>query len=164
MQNQKEKIQKIKLLILDVDGVLTDGKLYISDDSTVIRAFDVKDGYGVHYIIKNGIRVAIISGKDENSIRHRAKTLGIRELFLGSRDKLKPYNILKQKFNLKDEEISYIGDDVFDIPILEKVGFSCCPSDAVEDVKKVCDYICKRSGGNGAVREITDLIVKYQKL
>jgi 3-deoxy-D-manno-octulosonate 8-phosphate phosphatase (KDO 8-P phosphatase) len=164
MENQIEKIQKIKLFILDVDGVLTDGKFYVSDDGKITRAFDAKDGYGLHYIMKKGIAIAIISGKDENSIRHRAKTLGITELFLGSRDKLKPYRILKQQFDLRDEEISYIGDDVFDIPILEKVGFSCCPCDAVKDVKNVCDYVCKKPGGNGAVREVTDLIVKHQQL
>jgi 3-deoxy-D-manno-octulosonate 8-phosphate phosphatase (KDO 8-P phosphatase) len=159
-----EKVKKIKLLILDVDGVLTDGKLYVSESGTVMRSYDVKDGFGVYNLIKKGMNVAILSGKNEKSIIHRANTLGIKDLFLGKIAKLDSYHKLKDKYNLDDSEVAYIADDVFDIPVLEKVGLACCPNDASDEVRKMCDFISNKPGGNGAVREIADLIVKFQEL
>jgi 3-deoxy-D-manno-octulosonate 8-phosphate phosphatase (KDO 8-P phosphatase) len=153
--------KKIKLLILDVDGVLTDGGFYVSNTGDISRKFNVLDGFGIRQIIKQGIEVAIITGTKSDSVIHRSDYLGIKHVFMGREDKINVYKeSLKPLFdNIKDDEVAFIGDDVFDIPLMEIVGFPITVPNAHNAVKKIARYITSKKGGEGAVREVIDLIL-----
>ena len=152
------KLKKIKLFISDVDGVLTNGKIFWSENSGWTRIFSVKDGYGLKLLSRLGIELAIISGASSRDLKERAKLFSISHLYLGSEDKIIPYQDLREKTGYKDDEFSYIGDELFDIPVLRKVGLSATVSDAPKEVKKEVDYITKHRGGEGAVRELVDML------
>lgn len=156
----QEQLKKIKLLLLDVDGILTDGRIIYANDGQEIKAFDVKDGHGLKLVQRAGIRVGIITGRQSQIVIKRAEELGIEFLYQGCRDKLEPYQEILEKSGLVDEQVAYVGDDVVDLPVLTRVGFSATVCDAVEDVKPYVHYIAERPGGRGAVREICDLILK----
>jgi len=156
---KKLKNLKITLLILDVDGVLTDGKIHYSDNGTETKSFNVKDGYGLRQLLKNKIDIAIISGKKSKATQIRMKDLGIKYVYLGIKDKTKPFEELKKKLKVKNENIAYIGDDMPDLTVMEQIGFSVAVADAVPEVLKAADYTTKQKGGKGAVREICDLIL-----
>jgi len=151
---------KIKLLILDADGIMTDGSFFISDSGDVFRRFNALDGYGICSAIKKGLNVAVISGSKGSALLHRCKYLGITDLFMDREDKHKVYTkILKPKLNVKDEEVAFMGDDVYDIELLKIVGFPIAVPNAHDKVKAVAKYITKLRGGEGAVREVIDLIL-----
>ncbi|MGB9735119.1 MAG: KdsC family phosphatase [bacterium] len=156
----KRKLKKIKFLILDVDGVLTDGKLIYNSEGIELKAFDVKDGYGLVRLRESGVKIGIITAKNSRIIEVRAKDLGIDELYQNIPDKLNAYEEIKLKYKLTDEEIAYIGDDIPDLGVLKRVGLSIAVNDAIDEVKKVADYVTEKKGGNGAVREVTDLIIE----
>ncbi|HWP82256.1 MAG TPA: HAD hydrolase family protein [Bacteroidota bacterium] len=155
----KSALKKIKLLLLDVDGVMTDGGIYFSEKGDEFKKFNIKDGYGIVQFQKQGFQVGIVTGRVSELVQRRAEELGIRHVYQNLSDKLSVYHSLKAKLRLGDEEIAAMGDDVPDIPILEVCGFSAAPSDAVEAVKKRVDYVCRRRGGDGAVREVIDLVM-----
>lgn len=155
-----KQLEKIELLLLDVDGVLTDGRIIYSNDGEETKAFDVKDGHGLKLIQRAGIEVGIITGRQSQIVVKRAEELGVRFLYQGCRDKLEPYREILATTGLTDEQVAYVGDDVVDLPILTRVGFSATVIDAVEDIKPFVDYITERPGGRGAVREICDLLLK----
>ncbi len=157
------KLRKIKALLLDVDGVLTDGAIIYGADGTELKVFDSQDGFGVVNAIKNGIKVGIITARKSEVVERRAADLGIVDLYQGSIDKLTPYEKIKRDYSLEDQEIAYIGDDLLDVPLLQKVGLSAAPANAVRDVKMKVHYVAKARGGHGAVREVIDLILKAQK-
>ncbi|MGE4232407.1 MAG: KdsC family phosphatase [Bacteriovoracia bacterium] len=154
------RLKKIKLLVLDVDGVLTDSRIYWIEGTGWTRAFSVKDGYGIKLLMKAGCDVGVISGGDSKSVRERASFLGIRHVYLGDENKIIALEKIMSGTGYKVDEIAFVGDDLFDIPVLEKVGFSATVPDAVPEVKEVVHYITHGPGGNGAVREICDLIRK----
>ena len=156
----QEKLEKIKLLLLDVDGVMTDGRIIYSNDGQETKAFDVKDGHGLKLVQRAGIQVGIITGRESQVVIKRAEELGIAFLYQLSRNKMEPYLEILDKTGLADEQVAYVGDDVVDLPVLTRVGFSATVADAVEDIKPYVDYITERPGGRGAVREICDLILK----
>jgi 3-deoxy-D-manno-octulosonate 8-phosphate phosphatase (KDO 8-P phosphatase) len=158
----KEKAKKIKWFVFDVDGVLTDGKIIYDSEGREIKHFCVKDGIGIYLLHLSGFKTAIITGRNSEIVNKRAVELNITEVFQNSSNKLQHYNLLKEKYCLKDEEILYIGDDVVDIPILKRVGFPVTVPSACEEVKKFAVYITKNEGGNGAVREVIDLVLKLQ--
>ena len=157
-----EKAKKIKWFVFDVDGVLTDGKIIYDSEGKEIKMFCVKDGIGIHMLNMVGIKTAIITGRSSEIVEKRARELNITEVFQNSSNKLTHYNELKEKYNLKDEEILYIGDDIVDIPVLKRVGFGATVPSAPEEVKKYAIYITNKEGGNGAVREVIDLVLKIQ--
>ncbi len=157
-----DKAKKIKWFIFDVDGVLTDGKIIYDSEGREIKNFCVKDGIGIYLLNLAGIKTAIITGRHSEIVEKRALELNITEVFQNSLNKLIHYNQLKSKYNISDEEILYIGDDILDIPILKRVGFPVTVPSAPDDVKKFTLYITKKEGGNGAVREIIDLVLKIQ--
>ena len=159
---RRSALRRIRLLLLDVDGVMTDGGLYYSGKGEQFKKFNVKDGYGIVKLKRFGIPVGIITGRVSSIIVRRAEELGITELHQNLHDKLNAYNRIKKKFGLQDAEIAYVGDDEPDLPVLERVGFSAAPADAVLNVRKVVHYICMRRGGEGAVREVIDMIVNAQ--
>lgn len=157
MQN---RLTPIRLLLLDVDGVLSDGRIVYDAHGTEIKTFDVKDGHGIKMLQKAGIEVGIISGRSSKVVNVRAKELGIEILYQGIADKDIPYAEIIRQRGLRDEEIAYIGDDVVDLPILRRVGFAVATADAVEDIRPYVHYVTNRFGGRGAVREVCDLILK----
>jgi len=158
-----EKAKKVKMVLLDVDGVLTDGSIIYSSNCGEIKVFNAQDGYGIVRAIELGLKVGIITGRESQIIEKRAKELGIVDLIQNAIDKVKPFESLKSKYNLKSEEFCYVGDDILDIPLLKIVGFSAAPSNARNEVKRIVDYVASSPGGNGAVREIIDFILKAQK-
>ncbi|WP_035291738.1 HAD-IIIA family hydrolase [Clostridium sp. KNHs214] len=155
----KEKYKKIKMLIMDVDGTLTDGKIYIGASGEEFKAFNVKDGYGIKLLKLNGIIPAIITGRNSEFVLRRAEELGIEEVFQGIENKLQKYEELKMKYDLIDDEIAYIGDDINDYEILKKVGAKFAVANCVRNLKTIVDYVSVLNGGDGAVREIIDLIL-----
>ncbi len=150
----------IKLIVLDVDGTLTDGRLYMDDKDNYLKAFDVKDGFAIAQWIKLGGLVAIITGKTSEIVRRRKEELGIQELAQGVSNKVVELNKLLVKYSLSLDEVAYIGDDINDLGVMSKVGFSACPKDAVSEVLERVDYIASKNGGRGAVREIFEKLMK----
>ena len=151
----------IKLLFMDVDGTLTDGRLYIGESEEAFKVFNVKDGCGIHDMLPiNGIVPVIITGRVSGIVKRRAEELGITELYQGKHDKVHTMYQVLEKYGCTEAEAAYIGDDLPDLPCIELCGVSGCPSDAVQAVKDNCDYICQAPGGHGAVREFIEWLVK----
>jgi len=155
-----EKISKIKLLILDVDGVLTDGGIFYDDKGVETKRFDVKDGHGIKLAMASGIDVALVSARVSNAVKYRAENLGIRLVYQGIRDKVVALEEIMEKKSLKPDEIAYVGDDLVDLRVIKRIGFSAAVQDAVKDVMDRADYIAARPGGRGAVREIIEVLLK----
>ena len=147
---------KIKMLVMDVDGTLTDGRIYIGADGEVMKAFDVKDGYGIVQLKNNGIIPVIITGRESAIVKKRAGELGISELYQGIHNKLEKLKEVAEKFSIKAEEIAYIGDDLNDLDCINYCALSACPIDAEQSIKEVVSYVCYKKGGRGAVREFID--------
>ena len=156
----QEKLAKIKLLLLDVDGVMTDGRIIYDNQGNELKAFDVKDGHGLKMLQRAGIKIGIITGRQSEVVAKRAAELGIDILYQKALTKLGPYREILAEQGLSDEQVAYVGDDVVDLPILRRVGFSATVADAVADVLPLVDYVTERTGGRGAVREICDLLLK----
>lgn len=154
------KLAKIKLLLLDVDGVLTDGRIIYDNQGNELKAFDVKDGHGLKMLQRAGIKIGIITGRQSEVVVKRAAELGIEILYQKALNKLDPYNEILAAQGLTDQQVAYVGDDVVDLPILRRVGFSATVADAVPEVLPLVDYVATRPGGRGAVREICDLLLK----
>jgi 3-deoxy-D-manno-octulosonate 8-phosphate phosphatase (KDO 8-P phosphatase) len=157
-----DKAKQIKMLIMDVDGVLTDGKIIIDTHGNELKIFNVYDGAGIDMAHKAGLLTAIISGRYCNAVVYRAKELHINEVYQSVGDKIDVFHSLLDKYMLVTSQVAYIGDDIFDIPLLEQVGLSIAPCNAIPEVKDIVDYVTKNSGGNGAVREMVDMILKAQ--
>ena len=158
-----ERAENVKLLILDVDGVLTDGSLLISPDGLEqVKVFDSLDGHGLKLIISVGIQVAIISGRSSSMVQMRAKALGIQHVFLGVEDKISVFLKLIADLNLRVQECGAMGDDWPDLGVLNLVNFSAAPANAHPEVSNIAHYVCKNQGGRGAVREVCDLILLSQ--
>ncbi|MCV9884485.1 KdsC family phosphatase [Metabacillus halosaccharovorans] len=155
-------INNIKLIILDVDGVLTDGKLLIGSDGIEYKTFNVKDGMGISVARYAGIKFAIITGRRSEAVSIRAKELGIDYVFQGISDKKEILIKLMNDLNVSKEEICYMGDDLNDLPIIQEVGLSYAPNDAVEVVKEKVSVVTEANGGHGAVREMIESIIKGQ--
>lgn len=153
--------ENIKLLVMDVDGTMTDGNIYCSGNGEEFKAFNVKDGYGIAHILpKFDIIPVIITGRQSDIVTYRANELGIKDVYQGSSDKLSTLVDVMQKYKLTFSRIAYIGDDINDIESIEKCGFTACPADAVDEVRSAVNYVCKQNGGSGAVREFIDVITK----
>ena len=157
-----EKAQKIKLLICDVDGVLTNGKIYISNDGELFKAFDVKDGLGIKMLLANEIDVAILTARSSEILKRRTQELGITNVLQGQRDKVKGLQELLSLTGLQPDQIAYIGDDLPDYAVIQKVGLAACPSNAVSEIKHLADFKSCCEGGAGAVRELAEYILKAQ--
>jgi N-acylneuraminate cytidylyltransferase len=154
------KFDKIKCVLSDSDGVLTDGGMYYSENGDELKKFNTKDGKGFELLRKNGYITGIITGEDINLVKRRAEKLQLDEVFLGIKDKLQILDEICDKYDLKYENIAYIGDDINDLEIMKKVGFSCAANNAMQSVKEITDYVTNLKGGNGAVREVIELILK----
>ena len=162
VKNPKELAKKIKMLVFDVDGVMTDGSITYDENGVEYKTFNAKDGHGVVRMNKSGFITAIITARKNATVEHRAKNLNFTELYQGRQYKLPALEELMEKYNLDYENVSYMGDDLPDLCILEKVGLACCPADAVKEVKDACSFISTYGGGKGAVRELCDFILEAQ--
>jgi len=154
------KIKLIRLLVLDVDGVMTDGRIIMDDAGREIKNFDVRDGHGIKVLMRYGIDVIIVTGRRSAVVEHRARDLGISEVHQGVTNKVEISDAILSNRSLNYEQIAFVGDDIVDIPLLRRVGFSAAVADAAEDVRKCADYVTVRKGGRGAVREVCEVILK----
>jgi 3-deoxy-D-manno-octulosonate 8-phosphate phosphatase (KDO 8-P phosphatase) len=162
MDSMNDRLAQIKLLLLDVDGVMTDGRIIFDSNGIESKFFNVKDGHGIKLLQRAGIEVGIISGRASQVVANRAAELGITRLFQGALDKLAVYQEIIRETGLADAQIAFMGDDVIDLPVLSRVGFAAAPADAVEEVLPHVQFIARNRGGWGAVREVCDLILKAQ--
>ena len=153
------KCKKIKVLLTDVDGVLTDGGMYYSSKGDVMKKFHARDGMGVTLLRKKGIPTIIVTKEKTDMVRKWANKMKVVELFDGIQNKEKIVDVICKKYKVSVDQIGYIGDDVNDIELLKKVGFSATPKNGIIKVQKIVDYICKKNGGEGAFREIADLLI-----
>lgn len=153
---------KIKLLVMDVDGTLTDGKINMGPEGELFKSFNIRDGYGINEMLPaHGIIPAIITGRTSKIVENRAKELHVTELYQGKHDKLATLKELMQKYDCQKENVAYIGDDILDMACMEECGLVGCPSDACMEVKDMADFICGNIGGDGAVREFIEFIIHH---
>ena len=160
--NALEIAKNIKLLAFDVDGVMTDGSVTYDENGVEYKTFNVKDGHGIVRMNKSGFVTAIITARNNGTVQHRAQNLNITEIYQGQKYKLPALEEIMKKYNLSYENVAYMGDDIPDICILEKVALACCPNDAVKEVQAVCNFKSSINGGRGAVRELCDFILEAQ--
>jgi len=154
-----EKCKKIQIMLTDVDGVLTDGGMYYTEKGDIMKKFHVRDGMGVTLMKKCNVFTIIVTKEKTPMVKQWSRSMKIEKLYDGIFKKEKILEKICKKYDVNSDVVAYIGDDINDIGLLKKVGFSICPSDAIDDVKKKCNYICKAKGGEGALREIADMII-----
>lgn len=155
------KIKKVKALALDVDGVLTDGGMYYSESGDELKKFNTRDAQGIELLMKRGLLVAIITKEKTKLVERRAKKMKVKNLFQGVEDKLSTLKRFASANNIGLDEIAYMGDDINDLEVLKSVGFAITVNDAMDAVKKISDHVTVAKGGQGAVREVCELILKY---
>jgi 3-deoxy-D-manno-octulosonate 8-phosphate phosphatase (KDO 8-P phosphatase) len=159
-----DNASQVGLLIVDIDGVLTDGGLHFDNQGEEYKTFNSQDGHGIRMLLDCGIEVAVITGRSSEIVNHRMGDLGVKHIYQGYRDKLLAFEKLLQDTGLRPEQIAYVGDDLPDLPVMQRVGFAIAVQNAHHFVKQHCDWVTKNSGGQGAVREVTDFILQAQSL
>jgi 3-deoxy-D-manno-octulosonate 8-phosphate phosphatase (KDO 8-P phosphatase) len=158
----RSKAKHVSLLLLDVDGVLTDGRIIVDDRGVETKQFHVRDGQGIALLLRGGIEVGFITARSSRSVRHRAKELGVHLLREGVRDKLAAYNVIKRSRSLRDEQIAYMGDDILDLPTLRQAGLGFSVADGWDALRLEADFVTTAEGGRGAVREVAELLLRAQ--
>lgn len=162
MRPLAERIRAVKLVIFDVDGVLTDGRIVLNDHGVESKFFDVRDGSGIKWLVRVGLDVAFLTGRQSHVVELRAAELGVTRIHQGAKVKIDVYERLLNEAGLQDEAVAYAGDDLIDLPVMRRVGLALAPADARPEVKAAAHYVCQEGGGRGAVREIVELILKGQ--
>jgi 3-deoxy-D-manno-octulosonate 8-phosphate phosphatase (KDO 8-P phosphatase) len=162
MQDINDKANQIRLVIFDVDGVLTDGSLYLGDDGQEYKAFHSKDGHGMKMLQTSGVQIGIITGRTSEVVRIRMHSLGVEHVHQGKLEKLPAYEELKAAMGLRDEQIAYVGDDVVDLPVMVRVGLAIAVQDAHTLVKQHAHWVTPSDGGRGAAREVCELLMQAQ--
>ncbi|MGI9200813.1 MAG: KdsC family phosphatase [Woeseiaceae bacterium] len=152
-------LASIRLVAFDVDGVFTDGRFYLSNEGVESKAFSTHDGYGIRRLVDAGIHVAVISGRDSAAVEQRMNELGVQFIVQGCGDKIAAFDEIAAKLKVDDTETAYVGDDLPDLPLLDKVAVSFAVANAVSELHQQCDFVTKASGGFGAVREVCDLLL-----
>ena len=155
-------LKNIKAFVLDIDGVLTDGTVHVTETGEQLRKFHVRDGYAMQRAVKSGYLICVISGGKSASVIIRLNGLGITEVYLGVDQKMEVFSDFLVKYSLKAEEVMYMGDDIPDIPPMKVAGIAVCPADAVEEVKAVSAYVSGKDGGGGCVRDVIEKVLKIQ--
>lgn len=161
-KSYKELMNDIKAFIFDIDGVLTDGTVHISEDGQLLRQMNIKDGYAMKAAVDKGYTVCIISGGSNEGVRIRLQNLGIKDIYLAAPDKVEKFHEICDAYQLNAEEILYMGDDIPDYLVMQKVGLPTCPQDAVQEIKAISKYISHVNGGKGAVRDVIEQVMKVQ--
>lgn len=159
----QDKIKRIKILMLDVDGVLTDGRIIYGNYGDEYKNFNVLDGFGLVLLRRAGIKTIIVTANKSRLVAKRAKILGLFKVYQNCFDKLKTFQEITRLFNVRPEEICFVGDDLIDIPVMKRVGFAVSVPNGAEELKEYSHYITKKAGGYGAVREVCELILKTQQ-
>lgn len=162
MQDIQKKAKQITLVIFDVDGVLTDGRLFLGDDGQEYKAFNSKDGHGMVVLQKSGVKIGIITGRTSDVVRIRMESLGITHIYQGQADKLPAYEKIKHTLGLADEQIAYVGDDMVDLPVMSRAGLAIAVQDASHCCKQHAHWVTSLPGGRGAAREVCELIMSAQ--
>ena len=161
-KSYKELMNDITTFILDVDGVLTDGTIHITPTGEMLRNMHIRDGYAMKAAVENGYTVCIISGGSNEGVRVRLRNLGITDIHLGVPNKVETFNEFIELYNIKPEQVLYMGDDIPDFHVMQLVGLPTCPQDAVPEIKKISKYISHVEGGKGAVRDVIEQVMKVQ--
>lgn len=161
-QNYKELLNQVTTFIFDVDGVMTDGTVLLIPGEQPYRAFHSKDGYALQLAMKKGYRIAIITGGKSEAVRERFEAFGVRDVYMGASDKVDAMEELFTMYDLKREEVLYMGDDIPDYEALEMAGVACTPADGAPEIKAICDYVSPKPGGKGCVRDIIEQTLKVQ--
>ncbi|MBO73134.1 MAG: 3-deoxy-D-manno-octulosonate 8-phosphate phosphatase [Flavobacteriales bacterium] len=162
MMKYPENLTHITTFILDIDGVLTDGTVILEPSGEQTRIMNIKDGFALQLAVKRGFRIAIISGGKNEVVRKRFTGLGIHDVYMGASDKWEAFDELKLTYNLKHEEIAYMGDDVPDYEIMSEIGLPACPNDAAAEIKQISQYISPKDGGKGCVRDLIEKVMRAQ--
>ncbi len=160
MSNYKEDLRNVKAFVFDVDGVFTNGNIFLDPGGEFIRVMNIKDGYAIQYCIKYGYPVAVITGGNSKTVRKRFKNLGVTDIYLRSSDKIKDYEDFRIKYELEHKNILFMGDDIPDYEIMKKAGVPTCPEDAVEEIKQISKYISDKKGGEGCVRDVIEQVLR----
>ena len=158
--NYKEKFKHITTVVLDVDGVLTNGAILLIPGAQPVRNMHSKDGYALQLAVRNGIRIAIITGGESEEVRERLAETGIKDIYMSASNKMDAYEDLKMCYDLTDHEILYMGDDLPDYDVMKAVGLSCAPQDAAPEIKSISDYVSPVNGGEGCVRDVLEQLLK----
>ena len=161
-KSYKESLSNITTFIFDVDGVLTDGLVTVTSDGELLRTMNIKDGYALKTAVDAGFNVCVISGGTNEGVRKRLRGLGVTDIYLGAHHKEDQFDEYVDIYSIKNENILYMGDDIPDFPVMEKVGCPCCPKDAAPEIKAISVYISHRNGGKGCVRDVIEQVLKVQ--
>jgi 3-deoxy-D-manno-octulosonate 8-phosphate phosphatase (KDO 8-P phosphatase) len=161
-KNYKTLLNNVRAFVFDVDGVMTNGKVMITSEGEMYREMDTRDGFALKYALLKGFKIGIISGGTNEGVRKRLELLGVNKVYLGIHEKDIAFDDFVSTFNINPDQVLYMGDDVPDVPVMEKVGVSTCPQDALPDVKRVVDYVSHKKGGDGCVREIVEQVMRVQ--
>ncbi len=157
-----QKLHTITTFIFDVDGVLTNGNVLVTEHGEQLRQFNIKDGYALQLAVKKGYHVVIISGAKSAGVEKRLQGLGIKHIYLGISDKIAVFRKFIEEHHLDPEEMVYAGDDIPDLPVMKLVGLAICPADAVDEIKEISEYISPKKGGGGVARDIIEKVMKIQ--
>jgi len=163
MKSYKEIMNDINTFVLDVDGVLTDGKLHVTQDGEILRNMNVRDGFAIKTAIENGYNICIISGGQNQGVRLRLRALGVTDIYLGVADKVEVFEQYIDIFKINPMQVLYMGDDIPDYQVMKLVGLPTCPQNAVQEIKSISKYISHLNGGNGAVRDVIEQVMKVQE-
>jgi len=161
-KSYKESLKHIYAFVFDIDGVLTDGTIQVNTQGEMFRTMNIKDGYGMKTAVENGFKICVISGGTNEGVRVRLQNLGIKDIFLGAHNKTEILENYLITNNLKKENILYMGDDLPDYEIMQKVGLPTCPQDAVQEIKAISKYVSHKKGGKGCVRDVIEQVLKVQ--
>ena len=162
-RSYKELMNDITTFIFDVDGVLTDGSVFVTNEGEILRTMNIRDGYALKAAVESGYNVCIISGGSNEGVRVRLRNLGITEIHLGSPDKVETYKEYIELYNIQPEQVLYMGDDIPDFHVMKLVGLPTCPQDASPEIKAISKYISHKNGGKGAAREVIEQVMKVQE-
>ncbi|AUC15465.1 3-deoxy-D-manno-octulosonate 8-phosphate phosphatase [Tenacibaculum sp. SZ-18] len=162
-KSYKQLFNDVTTFIFDVDGVLTNGIVTVFPNGELVRQMNIKDGYALKAAVKSGYRVCIISGGKNEGVRKRLEGLGITDIYLGAHTKINQYKELVEKYDLKAENVLYMGDDIPDLPVMGKVGIPCCPNDAVRELQAISVYISDKNGGEGCARDVIEQVMRVQE-
>jgi 3-deoxy-D-manno-octulosonate 8-phosphate phosphatase (KDO 8-P phosphatase) len=161
-KSYKEILNNITTFIFDIDGVLTDNSVHISQTGEMLRIMNIRDGFAMKAAVESGYNVCVISGGSNEGVRIRLKNLGITDIHLGSSDKVKTFNEYTETYNINPDHVLYMGDDIPDYHVMKLVGLATCPQDATAEIKAISNYISHKNGGKGAVREVIEQVMKVQ--
>jgi len=161
-KSYKEYLKHITTFIFDVDGVLTDGTVTVTTKGEMLRTMNIKDGYAIKTAVDQGFKVCAISGGSNEGVRLRLQGLGVTDIYLGAQNKIEQMNEFLHNYDIKLENVLYMGDDIPDYPTMKLAGLPCCPQDAAPEIKEICSYVSHKNGGKGAVRDVIEQVLKVQ--